>query len=137
MAKGTKANGDSYTPEELHDIDPPIRIRRAELGRVDQPCQTVTDGTDSLPSSKAPEKSRPETESSVQEPANVENPSGRPPEETDSTAQTTDTGTQKMDPVSPKKPPVRARRTGTRVKADGPKSTQARASAIGPDDDFA
>lgn len=134
MAKGTKANGDTYTDEEISDIDAPIRIRRAELGRVDQPCQTVTDGTDSSPSSKTPEQSRPETESSGQEPANAGNLSEQPPEETDSTAQTTDTDTPKTDPASPRKPPARARRTGTRAKTSDTK--QARASAIGPEDDF-
>lgn len=37
MARATKAAGDSYTPEEKQDPNPPIRIRRALLGEVDKP----------------------------------------------------------------------------------------------------
>jgi len=38
VAKSTKGGGPSFTPEELADTDgpPPVRIRRAELGVVDQ-----------------------------------------------------------------------------------------------------
>lgn len=40
MAKTTRASADSYTAEELADPVLPIRIQRAELGRVDQSAGT-------------------------------------------------------------------------------------------------
>lgn len=58
MAKATKGAGDSYTPEEKQDPDPPIRIRRALLGEVDKPLvggglsQSSKSGRTSRPSGK-------------------------------------------------------------------------------------
>lgn len=57
MAKGTRANGGSYTPEELADPSPPFRRpRRAEIGYIDRPAKgepsAETDGGDSGPSSQ-------------------------------------------------------------------------------------
>lgn len=46
MAKST-GEGASFTPAELRDPDPPIRVRRAELGRVDQ--LAGTDSSERLP----------------------------------------------------------------------------------------
>lgn len=99
MAKTTKAAGASYTPEELSDSDAPqqIRVKRAELGRVDQ---WQTDGTDSSESSSKHEQSR-SRQSKADRPhaRTTENPSSVT--ETDSAVHSTVGGGQLTEQGSP------------------------------------
>ena len=95
MAKSTKAQevstgtSDSYTPEELADPAPPVRIQRAMLGVVPEEVPPSV-GTHSSQSSES-ETTRNDNENpSLRQPApTTENPSGQPAKETDSTADST------------------------------------------------
>lgn len=95
MAKSTKHGGDSYTPEELADPNPPVRIQRAELGKVDQPSV----GTDSSPSSESDSKPSDRTSHSHRKPVPMtENLSGAQESGTDSGAHSTDGSIRKTSP---------------------------------------
>lgn len=88
MAKTTKAAGPTFTPEELSDQDPParVRIKRAELGVVDQ---WQMDGTDSSAQSNKSGRSDKKVSGQGHPPAlTTENPSLSMG--TDSSALTTD-----------------------------------------------
>lgn len=92
MAKGTKAQEvstgtpDSYTPDELADPTPPIRIQRAMLGVVPEEV-TSSVGTHSSPSSEN-ENSKSDNENPSPPPPvpTTENPSSQPGSVTDSDA---------------------------------------------------
>lgn len=95
MAKSTKAQQvstgtpDSYTPEELADPTPPIRVTRAMLGVVPEEVKASV-GTDSSQSSKSESmRSDKENPSRLPHAPTMENPSGQPERETDSTADLT------------------------------------------------
>lgn len=95
MAKSTKAQQvstgtpDSYTPEELADPTPPIRIQRAMLGAPPKEDASSV-GTDSSRSSEnANTKSGKENPSLPPPVQTTENPSGQPEKETGSTVVST------------------------------------------------
>lgn len=100
MAKANKPSGATFTPEELSDEDGPrvIRIRRAELGVVDQ-CRTETDGLDSSASSMPTQKNVDNGKQQDLKPVNAENPSSKT--EPDSAALSTDDGGLTTDQESP------------------------------------
>lgn len=92
MARSTKAQQvstgtpDSYTPEELADPVPPIRITRAMLGVVPEEVKPSV-GTDSSPSSESETtKSGNENPNPLAPAQMTENHSGQQGKETDSTA---------------------------------------------------
>jgi hypothetical protein len=96
MARATRANGPSYTDDELADPTPPIRYpRRAEIGFIDRPVvkeEEPSVGTDSSPSSKNESNSDDNSTPSLHKPAHTtESHSEAPEQEADSTAPTTDT----------------------------------------------
>src|SRR5262245_10690020 len=134
MAKGTRANGDTYTDAELDDQDAPIRIRRAELGVVDRQC-LPTDGTVYSASSRVRAKSAQSTERKSQEPApNAESLSEQKDSNSTVPSETTDIPTTVQESRRAT-PPTRSRRPASKGTATT-RSRQARASAIGADEDF-
>lgn len=95
MAKSTKAQQvstgtpDSYTPDELADPTPPIRIQRAMLGALPEEVPPSV-GTHSSPSSESGITNADNENQSPRQPVQTtENPSGQPEKETASTADLT------------------------------------------------
>jgi len=90
MAKSTHSQevltgtSQSFTDHELSDPDPPVVIRRAELGRVDQLA-----GTDSSESSESERQSSEPLKLSPQEPAQTTENLSDQTDEMDSSAPST------------------------------------------------
>jgi hypothetical protein len=122
MAKATRHGGVSYTEQELTG-EIPVRIRRAELGRVDQLA-----GTDySVRSKSETTKNVPEKASPLPPAPTTENPSDQPETVPDSSAHSTVGVTQKTE-----QPPSGKRKTpstkATPVAKQNPKAARVRST---------
>ena len=102
MAKSTRANGDTYTAEELSDPNPPVRIQRAMLGG-DPRSRTTEDGGDFSQSSENEKPSSETNNPSPQQPApTTDSRSNQQGTEQDSDARSTGGGGWKTDKASAK-----------------------------------
>lgn len=96
MASSTRYGGASYTDAELADpvLPEPIRVRRAELGTVDQPLEVqedeTWDGGNSIPSSGNKSSSSSKRKASPRKPAPTTENHSSPPVTEDSTVHSTD-----------------------------------------------
>lgn len=92
MAKSTRARGDTYTPEELDDPNPPVKIQRAMLGG--EPESVGNPSSES--SENAPQSNQTEEDNLPSPAQTTDNPSNRTEEKPeDSTVDTTGGGGHK------------------------------------------